>query len=333
MSSDSITLLTGASGFIGGHLARLLYEQGRSLRLLLRRGASTSHLKGIQFEPVYGDLRDYPSIVSAMKGVEVVYHAAALFALWARRKEDFFEINVLGTKNICQAALEAKVKKFVYTSTTGAVGISMDPKKPLDEDSSWNRGWTKDPYTISKYEAEQVVKSYVKLKLPAVILNPTGPIGPGDVRPTPTGQMICDFVSGHLPFYVDAHFSLVDVRDVAMGHYLAEQKGRIGERYILSGINLSAKELLEKIAVTAGKPAPRLQVPQPVIRAFAGMAEFFSNYITHMPPLITRAYAKLLPYYFWFDASKSVKELGLKYHSIDTAIQDAIAWFKAEGRV
>lgn len=227
-ASPSLTLVTGASGFIGGQVAFLLAGKNRPLRLLLRPGAATRHLAGLSYQTAYGDLRDYASLVSAMKGVEVVYHVAALFALWTRHREDFFEINVEGTKNICRAALTAGVKRFVYTSTTGAVGISDNPTKLLDETAEWNRGWTNDPYTLSKYEAEQVVKEYVGKGLPAVILNPTGPVGPGDVRPTPTGRLICDFIRGRVPFYVDAHFSLVDVRDVALGHFLAETIGEGG---------------------------------------------------------------------------------------------------------
>lgn len=322
------TLLTGASGFVGGQIAHLLHEKGRPLRLLLREQAQTTHLHGIKYETARGDLRDPTALAQAMKGVEVVYHVAALFALWTRRKQDFFDINVTGTENMCQAALKAGVKKFVYTSTTGAVGISDRPDKLLTEESPWNRGWTNDPYTLSKYEAEQVVKKYIQKGLPAVILNPTGPVGPGDVHPTPTGGMIRDFINGKIPFYVDAHFSLVDVRDAALGHWLAETKGKIGERYILCGENLSALEIFTKLAVLSGKKPPKIKLPTPLVQKFATVAEWTANHVTHKPPLLTKPYAKLLPYYFWFDATKSKKELGLTYRPIDVALKDAIDWFK-----
>ncbi len=332
-ATHPLTLVTGASGFIGGHIARLLAKEGRVLRLLLRKNSPLKHLQGIDFEPVTGDIRDADSVKAAMRGVEVVYHVAALFALWARRKEDFYDINVEGTKNVCKAALEAGVKKFVYTSTTGAVGISQDPNILCDEETVWNRGWTNDPYTLSKYEAEQVVLHYTQLGLSAVILNPTGPVGPGDVHPTPTGQMICDFAKGKIPFYVDAHFSLADVRDVARGHLLAEQKGKIGERYILCGENVSAKNLFSMLAAASGRKAPQLKLPIPLIQGFAVVAEFLADKIIRRPPLITKPYAALLPYYFWFDNSKSKKELGLNYHPLPTALQDAIDWFRKEGKI
>lgn len=336
--SGPLTLITGASGFIGGHIARFLAEEGRPLRLLLRKNSPLKHLQGINFETVTGDIRDAASVRAAMRGVDVVYHVAALFALWARRKEDFYEINVEGTKNVCSAALEARVSKFIYTSTTGAVGISQDPNVLCDEKTVWNRGWTNDPYTLSKYEAEQVVLSYVGSGspgsgLPAVILNPTAPIGPGDIRPTPIGQMVCDLANGKVPFYVEAHFSLADVRDIARGHVLAEKHGKIGERYILCGENVSAKNLFSMLAEAAGRRPPRFKLPQFLIQKFAAIAEPLADHIFHRPPLITKPYAALLPYYFWFDNSKSKKELGLTYHPLTAAIEDAINWFRKEGKI
>lgn len=325
-----LTLVTGASGFIGGQIASLLASKKRPLRLLLRPGATTRHLSGIDYQAAYGDLRDYASLVSAMKGVEVVYHVAALFALWTRNRRDFFEINVEGTKNICRAALEAGVQRFVYTSTTGAIGISDRPDNLLNEKAPWNRGWTNDPYTLSKYEAEQVVMEYVGKGLPAVILNPTGPVGPGDVRPTPTGKLICDFIRGRAPFYVDAHFSLVDVRDAALGHFLAETIGTVGERYILCAENLSARDLMTRLAVLAGKKPPTMKIPTFLIQRFAALNEWVADHLTHRPPMITKPYAKLLPYYFWFDNTKSKKELGMTYRPVDDALKDAVAWFKKE---
>lgn len=330
-SVDNLTLVTGASGFIGGHIAKLLSDEGRSLRLFLREKSQTKYLKGVEFQTAYGDLRNGEAVKSAMQGVDTVYHVAALFALWTKNRQDFFDINVTGTRNICEAALAAGVKKFVYTSTTGAVGISDSPNKLCNEKTVWNRGWTNDPYTLSKYEAEQVVLEYVQKGLPAVILNPTGPIGPGDVYPTPTGKMICDFVKGTVPFYVDAHFSMVDVRDAALGHRLAEERGVIGERYILCGENLSALELLTQLATIVGKKPPKIKLPHAVLQSASGILEWVADHITHKPPLITKPYAKLMPLYFWFDNSKSKKELGLKYRSVQTGLKDAVKWFQENG--
>lgn len=328
-----LTLITGASGFIGGQIAQLLHSEHRPLRLLVRRTSHTKHLGELYFETATGDIRDPTAVEKAMKGVKVVYHVAALFSLWTRNKNDFYDINVGGTKNICAAALKAGVERFVYTSTTGAVGISDHPDRLLNEETGWNRGWTNDPYTLSKYEAEQVVREYVAKGLNAVILNPTAPVGPGDVHPTPTGKMISDFIRGRIPFYVDAHFSSVDVRDVALGHLLAEEKGKKGERYILSAENLSAQRLFEMLAEVSGRRPPRVKIPTGVIKKFASVAEWLADYVTHKPPLITRPYANLLPYYFWFDNSKSKEVLGLTYRPVKEALKDAIEWFRVNGYI
>lgn len=332
MSKRGLTLITGASGFVGSHIAALLAKQGRPLRLLMRKNSPTDLLKGISYETVEGDLRDYRSIKKAMEDVEYVYHVAALYSFWSKRKDDFKEINVEGTKNVCMAAQREGVEKLVYTSTAGAIGISDDPLRPCDEKTEWKDGWIKDPYVISKREAELVVLSYVSKGLPAVILNPTGPVGPGDIKPTPTGKMIVDYSRGRMPFSTKAHFSLVDVRDVAKGHYLAEKIGKVGERYILSAQNISTDDLLAWLSLLVGQKIPSIPMPHFMVRGMAPFLEALS-YITRKPPMINRSFAKILSQYFWFDATKSQQELGLVYHPVDQAIRDAYEWFKKQGYI
>ena len=326
-------LVTGASGFIGGHVVRKLVEKGEDVRILIRKTSNISHIGDLKVEKAYGDITDYGSVVKAMEGIDQVYHVAALYKTWQPDPRNFYRVNVEGTVNVMKAAIEKKVKKVVYTSTVAAVGIVEEEGNLCDENCIWNLGFSEDHYTISKFQAEmEVIKMICKNGLPAVIVNPSAPIGPADWKPTPTGQLIVQYLKKRIPAYTDTSLSLVDVRDVAEGHILAMEKGKIGERYILTAENLSLKLIFEKLYKITGIKPPRLKTPYGVNYAFASFLEFIAS-ITGIEPPLSRSYVRITKGRLAFDNSKSVKELGLKYTSIDNALEDAVKWYRENGYI
>src|SRR5437879_4568760 len=254
------TLVTGASGFLGNHVVRLLAERGERIRVLLRPTSPTRLLEGLAVERVSGDLRDPASLDKAVAGVRIVYHLAADYRLWARDPREIYESNVQGTRNLLEAARRAKVEKFVYTSTVGTVAVPRDGVLP-DESLVTSLDEMVGAYKRSKWLAEQEAWKAADAGLPVVVVNPTTPVGPGDAKPTPTGRIIIDFLNGRMPAYVDAGLTFVPVEDAAAGHLLAAGRGRIGERYILGGENLTLKQALEILSQVSGRPTPRIRVP------------------------------------------------------------------------
>src|SRR6266702_7894956 len=265
------TLVTGASGFLGSHVARLLVERGDRVRVLLRPTSQTRLLEDLAAERVPGDLRDPASLDKALTGVHTVYHVAADYRLWARDPREIYESNVQGTCNLLEAARRAKVGKFVYTSTAGTVAVPRGAVLP-DESIVTSIDEMIGAYKRSKWLAEQEARKAAAAGLPVIIVNPTTPVGPGDWKPTPTGRIIVDFLNGRMPAYVDTGLNVVGVEDVAEGHWLAAERGRIGQRYILGGRNMTLKEFLDALAGLTGRTAPRLRLPY-AIALLAGYAE------------------------------------------------------------
>lgn len=326
------TLVTGTTGFLGAALLRELIADGRDVRVLVRPDANRSNIEGLDAEVVTGDLRDRDSLAAALQGCEVLYHAAAYYSLWSRDKRMMYDINVQGTRNILEAAMTANVRKVVYTSTVGCIGLWPDGR-PADEQTPLDPAILCNDYKLSKYQAEQAALEFAGRGLPVVVVNPSAPVGPRDIKPTPTGKLILDFINGKMPAYLDTGLNLIDVRDCARGHLLAEQKGTVGERYILGNRNLSLHEILLALEKITGIPAPRIKMPYWVAYAAGWICETVSDVITHQPPAVPLGGVKMAKHKMYFDPSKAVRELGLPQNSVVGALEDAVQWMKEHGMV
>jgi dihydroflavonol-4-reductase len=320
------TLLTGATGFLGSAIARELLKDGRTLKLLIRKNTDTRNIDDLDCELVYGDLRDRESLKSALTGCKTLYHTAAYYSLWSRDKQMVYDINVQGTRNILESALEADAEKVIYTSTVGCIGLAEDGS-PANEDRPMNPVTLCNDYKLSKYQAELVALELFGKGLPLVIVNPSTPVGPRDIKPTPTGKIILDFMNRKMPAYIDTGLNLIDVADCARGHILAEEKGQLGERYILGNKNMSLKEILMALEVLTGLKAPRIKMPYWVAYSAGLACEWMSDAITHKPPAVPLAGVKMAKYFMYFDASKAVRELGLPQKSVEDALGQAVHWF------
>jgi dihydroflavonol-4-reductase len=326
------TLVTGTTGFLGAALLRELIADGRDVRVLVRPDSDRSNIEGLDAEVVTGDLRDRDSLAAALQGCEVLYHAAAYYSLWSRDKRTMYDINVQGTRNILEAAMNENVRKVVYTSTVGCIGLWPDGR-PADEQTPLDPAILCNDYKLSKYQAEQAALEFAGRGLPVVVVNPSAPVGPRDIKPTPTGQLILDFINGKMPAYLDTGLNLIDVRDCARGHLLAESKGNVGERYILGNRNLSLHEILQALEKITGIPAPRIKMPYWVAYAAGWICETVSDVITHRPPAVPLGGVKMAKHKMYFDASKAVRELGLPQNSVVRALEDAVQWMKEHGMV
>ncbi len=323
-------LVTGATGFIGSNLVRVLLEKGFPVRALTRNNSNCSNLKNLKVELCYGDLLDYKSLEKALKGCTFLFHVAAHYSFWDSSKDLIYRINVDGTKNILKAAEETGIKKIVYTSTVGCIGLPQNGK-PGDENSPLAAKTLSNSYKHSKYLAEKEAFKFFENGLPVVIVNPSTPVGPGDIKPTPTGKIIVDFLNRKIPAYVDTGLNLIDVRDCALGHILAMEKGKPGERYILGNQNLSFKEILLLLEEITGLKAPKFKFPYALALIAANINEVISDYITKSPPKIPLGGVKMAKYYMYFNSSKAVKELGLPQNSVKKALEDAVSWFRKNG--
>ena len=321
------TLVTGATGFLGSALARELLKDGRTLKLLVRKKSDTRNIDDLDCEVAYGDLQDRDSLKSALTGCQTLYHTAAYYSLWSRDKKLIYDINVQGTRNILESALEMGIEKVVYTSTVGCIGLSEDGS-PANENQPMNPATLCNDYKLSKYEAEQVAHELFGRGLPVVIVNPSTPVGPRDIKPTPTGKIILDFLNRKMPAYIDTGLNLIDVADCARGHILAEEKGRLGERYILGNKNMSLKEILLALETLTGLKAPRIKMPYWVAYATGLACEWASDNITHQPPSVPLAGVKMAKYFMYFDPSKAIRELGLPQNPVENALGQAVHWFK-----
>jgi dihydroflavonol-4-reductase len=321
------TLVTGATGFLGSALARELLKVGRAPKLLTRKNSDTRNIDDLDCEVAYGDLRDRESLTSALRGCKTLYHTAAYYSLWSRDKKLIYDINVQGTRNILESALEMGVEKVVYTSTVGCIGLSEDGHSS-NEDQPMNPATLCNDYKLSKYEAEQVAHEMFGRGLPIVIVNPSTPVGPRDIKPTPTGKIILDFLNRKMPAYIDTGLNLIDVADCARGHILAEEKGRLGERYILGNKNMSLKDILMALEALTGLKAPRIKMPYWVAYSAGLACEWASDNITHRPPSVPLAGVKMAKYFMYFDPSKAIRELGLPQNPVENALDQAVQWFR-----
>ena len=322
-----ISLVTGANGFLGCHVVRALIARGDRVRALARENADISALRGIDCDIVRGDVRDLESLRNATKGCDEVYHVAADYRLWVLEHAPMYAINVEGTRNVIAAAREAGVSRIVHTSTVGALGIPHGA--PGREDTPVNVGAMVGPYKRSKFMAERVAEDAAREGAPVVIVNPSTPIGPLDYKPTPTGRMIVDFLNRRMPAYLDTGLNLVGVEDCARGHLLAAERGRIGEKYILGGENLSLAELFTHLARLSGMPAPKMRIPYAVAYGFALGAEAFARTVTHKPPRASLTEVKMARKKMFFDSSKAKAELGYAPGPLDPALKRAIEFFRA----
>jgi dihydroflavonol-4-reductase len=323
------TLVTGATGFIGGTIVRELLKEGVEVRVTVREDSDTANIDGLDVERVFGDTTDRESMRAALKGCDTLYHAAAYFAHWSLNKELFYRVNVEGTKNILEEALAQGIEKVVYTSTSNTIG-SHGAGNFVDEDAEFN-GWeTGDHYAISKYLAEIETKKICERGLPVVMVNPTLVIGVRDIKPTPSGKLIVDIVNRDMPGYIDGAINIIDVQDVARGHLLAAKKGRIGERYIFGNENVTVGDFFRLVAVTAGVKPPGLKLPYPVAMLL-GYAFAVQARITKKPPVVSLSQVRIGKMGEHFDNSKAVDELGLPLTPLETTVKNTIDWFVENG--
>ncbi len=325
------TLVTGASGFIGSTIVRKLLKTGMDVRVTVRRDTDTKNIDGLDVERVHGDIRDRDAIRKALKGCDSLYHVAAYFAHWSLNKNLFYDINVEGTKTILEEALSQGLEKVVYTSTSNTIG-SHGAGNYVNEQAVFN-GWkTGDHYAISKYLAEIEAKKVCDKGLPLIIVNPTLVIGVRDIKPTPSGAMIVDIVNQDMPGFIDGAINVIDVEDVASGHLLAAQKGKIGHRYILGNENLSVGDFFKSVGEISGVKSPKLRLPYPVALALGHLFELGAR-ITKKPPVVSASQVIIGNMGEHFDNSKAVNELGLPLTPIEKTIADTIQWFRENGYI
>ncbi len=330
--------VTGASGFIGSNLVHELVARGHRVKALLRPESDVRGLMRAEFQRVTGDILDRPLLEREMEGCDWCFHVAATYSLWMRNYAPMYETNVEGTRNVLEAAGKVGCRKIVYTSTVGCIGL---PKKvdgkytPSTEMEPVADEQLTNDYKRSKFRAEAVAADLVRKKgFPIIIVNPTAPVGPRDVKPTPTGQLIVDFLNRRLPAYLDTGLNWVHVRDVAVGHILAAQKGRFGERYILGNTegNWTMKEMLQTLEEITGIPAPKFKVPYWVAHRAAEINEMIS-FVTRKPPRAPLAGVRMAKYKMWFSPAKAIAQLDLPQTSPKQALADAVEWFRANGYV
>jgi len=319
------TLVTGASGFIGWHVARKLLERGHSVRALVR---PTSKLRELEVETVTGDLRDPESLARAVHNCGVVFHVAADYRLWARDPNELYRSNVDGTRNLLAAARHARVERFVYTSTVGCIGVPKGGEG--DENAPVSLRDMIGAYKRSKYLAEQAALDFARSGFPIVIVNPTAPVGDHDFKPTPTGKTIVDFLKGGMSAYIDTGLNLVDVADVAEGHLLACQRGRVGQRYILGCQNLTLQEIFHKLESVSRVPAPTRRIPYAVACA-AGLASTAWARLSGNEPRVPLDAVRMARKKMFVSNRKAVSELGFTAAPVEGALARAVTWFRANG--
>ncbi len=319
-------LVTGGNGFLGAHVVRALAARGAHVRALVREGADRRALAGVDCEFVIGDLRDADAVERAVRGCDEVYHVAADYRLWVIDEAPMYAANVGGTRNLLEASRRAGVAKIVQTSTVGALGIGAEGIGR--EDTPVALGDMIGPYKRSKFMAEQLALEAARAGLPVVIVNPSTPIGALDFKPTPTGRIIVDFLNRRMPAFVETGLNLACVEDVAQGHLLAAERGRVGEKYILGGENLTLEAMLQRLAALSGLPAPRIRIPYAIAFGFALGAEAVARTITRRAPRASLTEVRMARKKMFFDWARARTELGYTAQPIDDGLARAIEFFR-----
>jgi dihydroflavonol-4-reductase len=322
-------LVTGATGFVGAAVARALGAAGWQVRVLVRSGSDRGNLQGLAAEVVEGDLADLGSLQRALAGCEGLFHVAADYRLGARNPEPLYHTNVEGTRNILNAARAAGVARVVYTSSVATIGIPSDGS-PGDERTPVGLGNMIGHYKRSKYLAEEVARDAARAGMSVVIVNPSTPVGPGDIKPTPTGQLVLDAAAGRMPAYVDTGLNVVHVDDVAAGHLLAFERGRAGERYILGGEDMTLQMILAQIAQLVGRKPPRIRLPYAAVLPVAYLAEAFAK-VSGRSGRVTLEGVRMSRKRMFFSSGKAVSELGYRWRPPLEAFADAVRWFRERG--
>jgi len=325
-----LAFVTGATGFLGSHVARALAEQGAELRLLVRSSSNRKNLEGLNAETVAGDLRDSASIEKAMSGCDTVFHVAADYRLWVTDPNEMYRSNVEGTRAVLQAALTNGVQRIVHTSSVATVGFTADGE-PADEDSPVSLADMIGHYKRSKFLAEQEAVEAARSGMHIVVVNPTTPVGERDVKPTPTGRIVVDFLKRKFPAYVETGLNLVDVRECARGHVMALEKGRPGERYILGGENLTLKQILDQLAAITGLPSPSLKLPYVFAYATGFVDEAITGRLLKREPRATVDSVRMGKKKMFASSAKAQRELGWKTVPVEAALRRAVEWFRANG--
>jgi dihydroflavonol-4-reductase len=324
------TLVTGAAGFLGSHVARALVSRGDDVRMLLRASSHNRAISDLSLEYVTGDLRDAASLERAVKGVKRVFHVAADYRLWARRSREIYDSNVGGTKNLLEAAKRAGVEQFIYTSTVATVEVDR-PELP-NESTDAKLDEMVGHYKRSKWLAEQEVLNAARQGFPAIVAMPTTPVGPGDWKPTPTGKIILDFLNGKMPGYVETGLNFIAVEDCAAGHLLVAEKGKSGERYLLGSENLTLKQLLDLLAKITGLAAPGFKIPHGVALRVAYLNTVCSRLIGKEPQIPIEG-VKIARHVMFVDCARAGRELGFKAGPVKAALERAVRWYEENGYV
>lgn len=324
-------LVTGATGFIGHHVTRFCLEQGDEVRVLVLPGEDLTPIAGLPVEIYEGDLRFPESTFGALEGIEGVYHLAAIYALWHPQPEMIYKVNVEGTVRFLEEAKRRQVKKVIFTSSIAALGV-LPGEEPATEETLFNQWRYANEYVFSKYISELEVFRLVSQGLPAVIVNPSFPFGPGDYGPTPTGRLLLGVLQGKAIGYMEGGFNIVHVHDVARGHLLAMEKGRIGEKYLLANKdgNISYRDYLKLVAQLSGVKVPDRKVPRRIYGFMARLMEL-TSYLTRKPPIVTYKSAMYGSQYLYYNPRKAIEELGLPQTPPEVALRDAIEWFREHG--
>lgn len=326
------TLVTGAAGFIGSHVVLELLKQNREVRALVLRGENTKNLDGLDIETFEGDVLDPDSMKKAMQGCNRLFHLAAIYALWLPNRRKMYDVNVTGSQNVLWAAYKAGVERVVYTSSVAALGVEPG-EQPANENTEFNQITKANDYIFSKYLSDRDAKVFAREGLPLTIVNPAFPFGARDIAPTPTGQILLDVVNGKTPGYFDAGFSIVDVEDVARGHILAEEKGKVGESYLMANKNLTFKEFLELVMRVTGVQVKLRKIPVSVAIGLGYLLEYWSNRWSHRPPFISAKALRYARQYLYFDNSKARNELGLEFTPVESSVRRAVEWFRENGYI
>jgi len=325
-----LVFLTGATGFLGSHVARVLAERGADLRLLIRASSDLRNIQDLKAERVVGDLRDPASLEKAMAGCEVVFHVAADYRLWVRDPEQMYRANVEGTRAILEAVQKNRVRRVVYTSSVATMGFTSNGHS-ADENSPVSLENMIGPYKRSKFMAEELALAAGRSGMDVVVVNPSTPVGERDIKPTPTGRIVVDFLKRKFPAYVDTGLNLVDATECARGHVAALEKGRSGERYILGGENLTLKQILDKLGAITGLPSPTIRVPYVMALATGVVDEIVTGRILGKEPRATIDAVRMGRKKMFVSSGKAERELGWKILPVDDALSRAVKWFQANG--